>query len=394
MCYNYGVNMNFNSNNCQNNNFGNNYPQNMDNNMIRMMNMMNPNFGYQNQFQNDVIEFIFVKKNLPETKITAYENELFSNVIRYYQMAAKDMEDNDYYYNNQIINPSTPVKNFNTNNNRVYIKVISKNTEIVSTNTEFKYSLLNKVPMDFEENGVTIKVLVDNSASFKNAMNEYETKTNSKGQNEYFVNERQIDPYKNSIENGISNTSKIVVQKNDYTMNKLMNMNNGNGLSLWFQKENTQNILILAKYSELLQIVVEKYLAKLNNLGNQEINNKYDFLFNEKRLMLNQTVFQNELKNGSVITVKNQYIFNVFFCLDNIKTSVQATQYETIGELIKEYKLKRNLNLNDNYTFLYNAKILNDFYKTLIELNIYRNSIIDVIPPGIIGAKKRSNNFY
>ena len=381
--------MNFNNNNCQNNNFLNNYPQTMGNNMIGMMNMMNPNLGYQNQFQNDIIEFIFVKRNLPETKITAYKNELFSNVIQNYQMAAKDMGDNDYYCNNQIINPSLPVKDLNTNNNRVYIKVISKNSVVVSTNTELKYSPLNKVPMDFEENGVTIKILVDNSASFKNAMNEYETKTNSKGQNDYFVNERKIDPYKNSIENGISNTSKIIVQKNDYTMNMLMNMNNGNGLSLWFQKENTQNILILTKCNELFQKVVDNYLTKLQyQLGNQQINNKYDFLFNGKRLMLNKTVFQNELRDGSIITVKNQYIFNVFFSLDNIRTNVQATEYETIGELIQEYKLKRNLNLNDNYTFLFNTKILNDFYKTLKELNINGNSTIDVIPPGIIGAKK------
>ena len=43
-------------------------------------------------------------------------------------------------------------------------------------------------------------------------MNEYETQTNTKGQNVSFVNGKKIDPYKNSIKCGISGYLKIMVK--------------------------------------------------------------------------------------------------------------------------------------------------------------------------------------
>ena len=48
---------------------------------------------------------------------------------------------------------------------------------------------------------------------------------------------------------------------------------------------------------------------------------------------------------------------------------------------------KRNLNKNDNYIFLYNAKRLSNYNKTLEEIHYDRNSSINVVSPGIIGVK-------
>ena len=167
-------------------------------------------------------------------------------------------------------------------------------------------------------------------------------------------------------------------------------MNRDNGLNLKFKKKNFNDFLIQGKYNELVQTQVNRYLIKfycpLNN--NQIQENNFSYFYMGKRLNLNQTVSQNGLKNNSEISVEEpKIIINVQFCLDSQKTNTVTSPDETIGELISKFKRKRNLNENENYKFIYNAKILDDQFKTLEELYIENNGVIDVFPPGIIGAK-------
>ena len=366
---------------------------NMNSKQEDMLKMMNEMMGITNSSnKNDIILFIFTKSLFPNTPIQANKNEVFATIIEKYKVAAKDFGNNVYYYNNRVIDPNLKVINFNLNNSIVYIQVISSsiNTIISSINSDLAYSLTNNVSMDFEENGKTIPILVNINARFLTAMNEYETQTDSKGQNDYFANEKQIDPYKTPMECGILSNFKIKVKKKIDTIEIISQMNNNNGLNLWFKKKNFKDFLIQGKYNELVQTQVNRYLIKfycpLNN--NQIQENNFSYFYMGKRLNLNQTVSQSGLKNDSEILVEEpKKIINVQFRLDSQKTNIVTSPDETIGELISKFKRKRNLNENENYKFIYNAKILDDQFKTLEELYIENNGVIDVFPPGIIGAK-------
>ena len=351
----------------------------------------------QNDYQNiigsanpyntdDTIEFVFIKFSFPETTILSTKSGIFSNVIERYKKEARDSGNNNYYYNNQIIDPNSTVSSLNINNNKAYIQVLSKLSDSISNSINSEFSLFYSVPMYFDENGNITKIQVNINTSFLNAMNVYEAKTESKGQNDYYASGQLIDPNKSPDENHLSSNSKIIVKKKNSPIESIEE------LKLWFQKENTQNILILAKSNELIEVAVDKYLDKLKNSSpnnNQIQDNKFSYFFNNNILKLNQTISQSGLKNDSIISVKeNKSFANIYFRLNSHETVIVATLDETIGTLISQFKSKRGLNQNDNYRFIFNAKVLNDPYKTLKDYGFTaQGGQIDVFPPGIIGAE-------
>ena len=367
------------------NNCNQNYNMNQQQ-MNQMMNMMMGNNPYGNNnpyYNNNIIEFIFVKKPYKDIKVQAFKNELFSNVIKKYQLSAGDTNENEYTYNNQTLDPNATVGSFNFTSNVITIQVMNKSLSVLSSiNSGLSFFNYNQISLFFQENGNNIQINVENNVIFLNAMNDYETKTNSRGQNDYYINERKIDINKKLDENGIYNGSIILVKKK-------YNLNNNN-LKLWFKKENIQEILIQAKYDELVQKQVDSYLAKLQYLlGNgQPLNNKYNYLYMGRKLNLNQTVSESGLKDDSRIFVQeNKTIINVKISMDFQVTNILASLDETVGELISRYKQKRGLNENDRYMFIFNARVLNDYLMTLRQVGITNESLINVAPPGIIGAK-------
>ena len=161
------------------------------------------------------IEIIFISKFNPEFRILSSKNEILSNVIQRYQQA-KDISNNDYryFYNNEELKLNSTVGSLKINeNNEVYIEVMKTlSNSSFSSKSALKFSMLNKDTLIFE--GLdTLKFLVDQSEKLLNPMNDYEAITNSKGQNNYFVNGKKIDPHKSLFENGISSDDKIIVKK-------------------------------------------------------------------------------------------------------------------------------------------------------------------------------------
>ena len=173
-------------------------------------------------------------------------------------------------------------------------------------------------------------------------------------------------------------------------------MNNSEFLNLKFKKENTQDIITTqAKYSDYIITQIYKYLSKLNcaveNNNKRIENNKYSFYFNEKRLIEYQTVLQSGLEDGSEIIVKekdNRNKLNIVFSLDSQKIAVDAFPDDTIGEVIKKFEEKKNFKENDNCTYIYNSKTLNDPCKSLREEGIVVGGAeFNVVQPNLIGAK-------
>ena len=343
----------------------------------------------------NTIEIIFIRNLYQEFRTSSNKNEILSNVIQRYQQA-RNINSNDYkfFYNQQELNLNSTVGNLKINdNNEVNIEVMKNmsNSSLFSSKSDLKYSMLNKDTLIFEGPD-TLKILVDNSEKLFNAMNDYEAITNSKGQNNYFVKGKQIDPYKSLSENGISSDDKIIVKKKN---DNILQLNN-EFLNLNFKNENPQDIItIQAKYSDYIKTQIVKYLSKSNckvGNNNQQIeNNKYSFYFNKKRLIECQTVLQSGLVDGSEIIVKendNKNKLNIVFSLDSQKIVVDAFPDDTVGELIRKFEEKKNFQENNDNMYIYNSRMLNVPYKSLREEGIVVGGAeVNVVQHNLIGAK-------
>lgn len=238
---------------------------------------------------------------------------------------------------------------------------------------------MNKDPIIFEENGKIYQIPVARNATFQNAIDDYENQTGTKGQNRYYCDGKQIDPNKTLEKNGLTKNSKITVMKYN-------NLIQDERFSLYFRKSGIQDFLIQGISNDPLMKFIGRYLQKLYDYG-INLGNTYGYFYNGRKLLEEQSPSYNGLKNNDVIDVlDSKKIITVVFEFDGKKYNLVTNENERIGDLINKFMQKTNLAIGDKYWFVYQGKVIVDYYATIKQLGIRNSSEINVVPPGIQGA--------
>ena len=179
------------------------------------------------------------------------------------------------------------------------------------------------------------------------------------------------------------NKNKII--KKDVIMNKSFDNNNNNNNKINITNKNlkicnTQNNKAKIKKNnnkkDFKAYTPDKINSNkiINNNLIQPINlvNNYNLnIYNNYETKSNMNIMLNEL---------NRYNVSIIIQLEDKFSEivvVHTNLNETVNDLINRYKSKSKYNIDNNYNFVFNNKILNKYlYSTLQNLGLYNHSVV------------------
>jgi hypothetical protein len=170
------------------------------------------------------------------------------------------------------------------------------------------------------------------------------------------------------------NRINFINQLNNY--NKMQNSNNFNSvknLTLTFSFNNNMKIQIMCKSNEKMKSVIQRFLSKCGNFGN----NTYIYIFNAKKINENLTVEESGLCNNGVIYVidkkdkdliqnipekstSHKPMINLSFNLRTGKNiHIIIEEDARISEAIIKFFNKANIDASENIYFVFNGVKIN-----------------------------------
>ena len=237
---------------------------------------------------------------------------------------------------------------------------------------------------------------------FDNSLNNYTFDiNNSKPKDQNDINKIIYNKSSNNILKSRNKVNKNKIIKKDVIMNKSFdnNKNNNNNNKINITNKNlkicnTQNNKAKIKKNnnkkDFKAYTPDKINSNkiINNNLIQPINlvNNYNLnIYNNYETKSNMNIMLNEL---------NRYNVSIIIQLEDKFSEIvviHTNLNETVNDLINRYKSKSKYNIDNNYNFVFNNKILNKYlYSTLQNLGLYNHSVVKCYYIGyiLIGGSK------
>ena len=360
------INNQFNNHQYNNNEFNNNQ------NNYNQLN--NNNQNNNNQFNNNINQF---KLNQINNNQFMSNSEKFSALQSFLNTQNNNIQNNNNYQNNQM--------QINNKNNLSDFKEVNS-----LQNNQNQNFINNCINLIFINGNNMTNIQVNPNDIFQNVINFYQSKINENNNNIiYTFNGRILDPSKSITENGLYNNSQIYLQMKQQIEFAQPSRKNFQPIVLKFVRNNYNNVDKQIYSNQKLKEVIKEYENEIS----QNVN--FDYYYNGNKIDIDLTPEQCNLSNPCDIIVKEKNnqgsdILNIIFINDGQKITIPARSNDLLQNIIIRYLSKIDEN-DDEYIYIYNNKRLTDRNKTLAQLKLVNNSVINVASSiTVIGAFKNN----
>ena len=149
-----------------------------------------------------------------------------------------------------------------------------------------------------------------------------------------------------------------------------------------FRAPNGINKVLKIEHNKKCSEMLEKFYKENPEFKKE----KYDFIFGAKKLDLNKTIEENEIKDNDIIFINKGIYLKIKVVIrdtsQNINEEIECIESDKASILRKKIKIKRKELNNDNFVLLFNGDKL-DENKTIEENEIKNNSVLLIIKTNV-----------